>query len=127
MAQPIAGRTLPPVLLSLTERVLRLPRALRVLIAAVFALAATLLVTPVIDLVYVDNFFDPSTIIVPALVACGVGMVVYVIGWRLIIGTVGDTLAARPATLVYLALGAAGLLLVIGLVVYGLVNASVYL
>jgi hypothetical protein len=119
--------TMPPVLVSLAERVLRLPRALRVLIAAVFALVATLLLTPIIDLIYVENFFDRSTTLLPALVACAIGMVVYVIGWRLIIGTVGETPIVRPATLIYLIVGVLALSLVVLLVVYGLVSASIYL
>lgn len=127
MAQPITSGQLPPALLALTERILRLPRLLRVLIAAVFALMTTLLLMPIIDLVYIDNFFNPSTIILPALIASGIGLVVYVAGWRLLIGTVGESLNARPATLIYLALGVLALLLVIALVVYGLVNASIYL
>ncbi len=127
MARPITDGTLPPALLTLTERVIRLPRALRVVIAALFALTTTLLLTPVIDLIYVDNFFDRSTVILPALISSALGLVVYVIGWRLIIGTVGETPAARPATLIYLLVGSLALALVIVLVVYGLVSASVYL
>jgi hypothetical protein len=127
MARPMAERPMPPVLVTLAERVLRLPRALRVLIAGVFALLTTLLLTPIIDLIYVNNFFNPSTVILPALVACSIGLVVYVIGWRLIIGTVGETLMVRPATLIYLIAGVLALALVVILVVYGVVSASVYL
>jgi hypothetical protein len=127
MARPIAGRTMPPVLANIAERVLRWPRALRVVIAALFALVTTLLLTPVIDLIYVDNFYNSSTVILPAFVACGIGMVVYLVGWRLIIGTVGETPVVRPATLLYLVGGVLGLALVVILVVYGLLSASVYL
>ncbi|MCC6612737.1 MAG: hypothetical protein IT320_04615 [Anaerolineae bacterium] len=109
----------PPVEPTLVERVLLMPRLARMLVAAVFALSAALLVTPVVDNFYMDHFFSMDTRLLPALVSAGVGMVIYVIGWRLLVGVVGETPSARPATRNFLIFGVALLVLVVILVAFG--------
>ncbi|MCL4249138.1 MAG: hypothetical protein KJ065_13405 [Anaerolineae bacterium] len=109
----------PPPAPTLEERTIALPRLVRMLIAGVFALAAALLVTPVVDNIYLENFFSMDTRTVPALVSAALGMVVYVVGWRLIVGVVGSPPPARPAVRYYLIFGVALILFVIVLIAFG--------
>ena len=109
----------PPRDPTLVERVLMMPRLARMLVTAVFALAGALLVTPLVDTVYMDNFFSMETRLLPALVSAGLGMIIYVIGWRLLVGVVGETPPARPATRNYLIFGVVLLVLVVALVAFG--------
>jgi len=109
----------PPSEPTLVERVLLMPRLARMLVAATFALAAALLVTPLVDNVYIENFFSMETRLLPALVSAGLGLVVYAVGWRLLVGVVGETPSVRPATRYYLIFGVVLLVLVVILVAFG--------
>lgn len=105
------------------QRAFRLPRIGRVLVCAVIALAATLTIRPLIDLIYLDNFYDPSTVIVPAWIATAVGIAVYVIGWRLVVGMAGETPTPSRAGAYYLMFGAGLIVYVAALTVHGLLTA----
>ena len=85
--------------------IVRLPRWARIALAALFALAVTLVVTPIVDFIYLTRFYDPTTLMVPALISVTLGVVFYFIGWRLMIGYAGETPAARPALLWYFGAG----------------------
>lgn len=109
------------LLLRLTQRIIYLPRGIRILLAGGFAVALTLLVTPLgYSLLRVDFFVaDSSQIFAPTAIALVSGLVLYVVGWRLMIGYAGETPTASPALLVYflagiLICGLALLLVVIG-------------
>lgn len=104
------------------DRVLALPRIVRLALAIVFALAAALAVTPLVDTVYINNFFSMETRMAPALVSSLLGFGVYFVGWRLIVGMVGETPRPRPAVRYYVLLGAALLVLVIVLLVIGIAS-----
>src|SRR5215468_7605950 len=103
----------------LIERVTHWPRLTRIILAAVFALAITLVITPVVDDIYIANFYDLSTREVPALFSTALGVVFYFVGWRLIIGFAGEIRPATKAVLWYLGVGTAACVLAIVLVVIG--------
>ncbi len=106
-----SGRTLP-----LWERVavdlLEMPRLARMFVATFFALAVTLAVSPVIDIIYLNNFFDESTVIVPALVAGAFGLLMYIAGYLLIVGWQGEDLSPRRAVIWYVIVGLIAMLVV---------------
>jgi hypothetical protein len=119
-ARPRAQSTLPvrqrP---SIAARLASLPRLSRIALAALFALAVTLVVFPLVDSIYLQTFFDERTRMIPALVSAGVGAVMYAIGWRLLVGYVGETPTARPAIVWYVGVGMAALIAVALLLLYG--------
>ena len=109
----------------LVERIIRLPRLTRIILAAVFALALTLVITPLVDGFYIANFYDPSTREAPALFSTALGVVFYLLGWRLIIGFAGDVPPARRAVLGYLGVGIVACVLVVVLVILGAISGTV--
>jgi hypothetical protein len=119
-----AATTEPPVSARLVERIVHLPRLTRIGLAALFALALTLAITPIVDRIYMDRFYDPTTRGVPAMVSTALGLVFYVVGWRVIIGYVGETPPARRAVFWYAAVGVTACLLVLLLVVIGAITGT---
>jgi hypothetical protein len=95
-----------PAWLSLAAQILKLPRLARILIAAIVALITALVASPVVDAIYLRYFYSPDTVIVPSLIAAALGLLMYVAGWRLIVGTVGDDSPISRSTLIYMAGGA---------------------
>ena len=114
------------LLLGLTQRIVRLPRGIRILLAGAFAVALTLLVTPLAySLLRVDFFVaDSSQIFAPTLIALVSGLVLYVVGWRLMIGYAGETPTANPALLVYFLAGILICALALILVVIGAISGT---
>lgn len=119
-------RRAQPLLLQLIEYVLAWPRLVRIVLIAVFALAVTLALSPLVDYIYSENFFAVETVIVPSLVSAAFGLVMYMAGWWLMVGTVGEKPDARLATIIYLGLGILAVLTVGFLVARGvsLLNLS---
>ncbi len=89
-----------------------------------FALAVTLAITPIVDGVYLANFYSVDTRIVPSLISTALGIGFYVVGWRLIIGYAGETPAPRRAVLWYFCIGAAACAVVAVLVVIGAISGT---
>jgi hypothetical protein len=112
--------------LHLIEYVLGWPRLARIVLIAVFALAVTLSLTPLIDYIYSLYFFSTATVIVPSLISAVFGLIMYMIGWWLVVGTVGEKLDARLWTLFYIILGVFAVALVGFLVVRGVSLVSIY-
>ncbi len=108
--------TLPDLML---QRIVRLPRLARIALVAVFSVALTLLITPIVDFVYMTRFFDSATLMLPALISVTAGVIFYFIGWRLMIGYAGEAPAPRMALLWYFAAGILILLLALALVING--------
>lgn len=100
---------------------LNLPRLGRVLLVALFGVATTLALMPVIDAVYITHLMALGVPVLPALVSTGIGMAIYVAGWRLVVGTVGESPVLGRATTLYVWLGVLMCLFVLALVTYGLV------
>jgi hypothetical protein len=103
----------------LVAAILSVPRLLRMFLVGLFALAVTLSLSPLVDLIYTQYFFSMNTVIVPSLVSAGFGLIMYVLGWWLIVGTVGDQPIARIALLWYCGTGLLALVVVIVLIVRG--------
>ncbi len=121
MSQPAQSR---PASERLIERIVHLSRLTRILLAAVFALALTLAITPLVDQHLPAIFFDSSTRVIPALISTAAGLVFYGVGWRLIIGYAGEAAAARPAILWYISIGAAACVVVVVLLVIGAITGT---
>jgi hypothetical protein len=103
----------------LIDWILGLPRILRIVIAAGFALCVTLALSPLVDFVYVAYFLNPQTVIVPSLVSAAFGLGMYVLGWRFLIGTVGEKPESRLFVLWYITLGLMAIVVVAILIVRG--------
>jgi len=101
-----------PIPIRVVNVLLNLPRLLRIIIAAIFGVATTLALFEVVDTIYIDFFFDQSTRMLPALVSGGFGLLMYAIGWGLIVGTIGEDREAKVVTIWYFVIGIFALLLV---------------
>ncbi len=121
MSQPAQTR---PAAERLIERIVRLSRLMRTVLAVLFALALTLALTPLIDRIYLAYFFDLNTRVIPALISTAAGLIFYGVGWRLIIGYVGEQPTARPAILWYVSIGAAACVIVVVLLVIGAITGT---
>ena len=109
----------PALAYRLLERLLSLPRIARIWLAGVFALALTLLLIPVIDGIYLEYLYSPDTRDVAAYVAAAIGVVMYLIGWRLIVGFAGESPRVNRAVLWYVCFSAAVSLIALALFIYG--------
>lgn len=69
---------------------LRLPRLIRILLIAIPALAAVTVFTPVVDGIYLRYFYTFETRIIPSIITSAIGLVTYLLGWVLVVGTVGE-------------------------------------
>jgi hypothetical protein len=112
------SRSSPPAWLL---RIAALPRLGKMLLLAAIALAVVLLVTPTIDYVYLTQFFDFNTRMLPALVSMAVGVAVYALGWWLLLWD--DEPRWRGLSL-YFALGIFALIAVVILTLYGFFTAA---
>ncbi|MDZ4764894.1 MAG: hypothetical protein SGI73_10105 [Chloroflexota bacterium] len=124
---PIRRTRLDRLIESLVDRVLAFPRMTRVILAGVFALFVILLVRPIIDVIYLDNFYvaNPETNMLPTWVATVIGLIMYGAGWRLIVGVPGEPLTKRRAVFYYLFIGIGSLLIVMALIVYGWITVNI--
>jgi hypothetical protein len=109
----------------LIDWAIHLPRLTRIVLAGVFALAVTLAITPIVDRIYLDYFYNPDTRLVPALISTVIGLVYYVFGWRTIIGYVGETPPARREVFWYVIIGTVACVIVIVLTVFGAIFGSI--
>jgi hypothetical protein len=73
----------------LTERLVSLPRLARIAIVVLVALLTTLLITPIVDGVYMSSFFDFNTRMAPALVSSAIGIGMFAVGWVIFVGYAG--------------------------------------
>lgn len=101
------------------RRILGWSRPVRIVIATIFALATTTAVFPIVDSVYLANFFSDETRILPSFVAVGVGIIMYVVGWWLVVGTRGDLPPERIAVVIYFFCGVVVTIFVLLLIMNG--------
>jgi hypothetical protein len=106
------------------QRLLGLPRLGRIAIIALFAIAITLALNPIIDTVYLNYLYTPETVIAPALVAVAFGLAMYLVGWQLMVGTVGETPPARLVVLWYVGIGALAILLIVVWLITGVSSGN---
>ncbi len=100
-----------------------LPRIVRILIAAGFAIALLMAIFPRIDEIYILYFFDPTTVIVPSLVGVAIAGAMYIWGWYLLVGTTGNEQikqTASPMLIWYFFVGLAAVFVDIVLILHGL-------
>ena len=102
------------------QQIIELPRVVRILIVGLFAVAATFAVNPVIDTLYIQFLYNTDTVILPSIGAVFVGTVVYILGWLLMIGTIGETPPMRRVIVWYCLVGVLVVVLVIGALIMGL-------
>jgi hypothetical protein len=106
-----------PFWLSLASQIVGLPRLARIVIAAIVAPVTVLVASPIVDAIYLRYFYAQETVIVPSIVAAAMGLLMYLVGWRIIVGTAGVNSPISRGLLVYLVCAA---LLVIAAVVWTL-------
>ncbi|MCK6578082.1 MAG: hypothetical protein L6Q98_08265 [Anaerolineae bacterium] len=104
---------------SLAGQILSLKRYQRIGLVMVYSIGLTLLLMPMVDNVYLSYFFSAQTVLVPALLSAGAGVIMYAVGWRLMIGYVGELPPERASVVIYVLMGTVILLMVITLVVIG--------
>ncbi len=80
-------------------------RPTRLALVSSIAIATTFSISPLVDMFYIDHLFSLSMPILPALFSSGIGIIVFIIGWWLLVGIVGETPQARPAILWYFGFG----------------------
>lgn len=105
-------------------RLNRLSRMGRVVLSVLITLELVVLISLVIDKLLIDQVIegdvDPMT---PALIEAAIGIVFYVIGWALLVGFDSDAQKpwqASTPTVLYVAAGGVGLVLLIILALFGL-------
>jgi hypothetical protein len=96
----------------LAEYILGLARLLRILLVVTLALFATLALSPIVDEIYIRFFFSMETRAIPYLISMTFGLLMYLIGWQLIVGTVGERLEYRKIMIWYLAVAGLSVLMV---------------
>lgn len=106
-------------------RLVGFPRMIRIIIVAFFALMIVLAVFPLVDSIYLDYFFSPDTVVVPAIVTVAIGSLAYIFGWYVYIGTVGTIPPAKNRVLWYFVLGSVATIIVVGLFVYGVIDLNI--
>jgi hypothetical protein len=102
---------------------LGLPRLGRIVLAAVFAIALTLVLTPIIDLAYLRFLYSPQTVMLPALVSVGFGLLMYTLGWWLVVSGADDGSPMYGAITWYALLGVATVVLALVLLIVGVVTS----
>lgn len=114
------------LLARVTQRIVGLPRGVRIVLVVLFAVALTLLVTPLAYSILRVDFFAATSeeIFAPTLIAMVSGVVLYIVGWRLLVGFAGERPAPSTALLVYFVAGVAVCVLALVLVVIGAVTGT---
>ena len=105
-------------------RLVSLPRLARIAFAVLFAVATTLLLTPLIDGIYVQRFFDFNTRSLPAIVSTVIGIGVYFVGWVVYVGYAGETMRARRAVFWYFFYGLVVMILIVLLLITGALDLT---
>lgn len=104
----------------MVARILLLPRLTRILMVIFVALLLVMAIFPLVDILYVTYFFTPETIVLPSLVSIALGTIVYVWGWRSIVGMVGENPEPSLSAKVFMSLALLLVLIDLGLILWGL-------
>jgi hypothetical protein len=107
-----------PYITYLVRKILGWPRLLRIILISIFALAVTASVFPLVDFIYMENYFNEQTVILPSFVSAGLGIITFGVGWWLMVGIRGERRPERTAVFLYMVFG----LLVIGFVFILIIN-----
>jgi uncharacterized membrane protein YidH (DUF202 family) len=102
----------------LVRKILGWSRLKRIALISLFAVALTAAVFPLIDEIYITHFFDESTRILPSFISVSIGIIMYGVGWWLLVGTRGERQPERISVFIYVLIG----ILVIIFVLFLLIN-----
>lgn len=105
---------------TIAQRITTLPRLARILLVAFSALSVTAVLFPLVDSLYLQAIYNPNTIMLPSLVSVGCGLLMYVLGWRWFVGTVGEELHTHQAAVWYLVIVIITLLILLALIFQGI-------
>ncbi|MBZ0291548.1 MAG: hypothetical protein K8L99_03180 [Anaerolineae bacterium] len=113
-------------MIRIVQRIVELPRLVRIVLVALLALMVTLALSPMVDELYFRLLFDSLAVVsvwlarvLPSLVTASIGLVMYAVGWWLVVGTVGETPAPRLVVLWYFGVGLLALVVVVFLLIRG--------
>lgn len=104
---------------NLTQRLVQLPRVIRLVISVFFAAMVTLAVSPLVDHIYLRFFFTEETVMIPALVTVAIASATYIWSWWVFIGTVNSVPSASNYILLYFGVGVVATIIVIALLIQG--------
>lgn len=101
--QPAAPSEPRRPLHGILRRLLNLPRLIRITFVAITALLIALILTPLITDAHWRYAYTFDTYYAPAVITILFACIMYVVGWRLIVGTPGEPIEPRKAHLWYFA------------------------
>lgn len=101
-------------------RIIALPRPWRLAFVVVVSLALVAVIFPAVDYIYLERFFSVDTRVLPSLVSALAMLLMYGVGFWLMVGWRGELPPPRRAILVYVLLGLVLVGVGIALIVYGL-------
>jgi hypothetical protein len=99
---------------------LNLPRAARIGLVLMAALAVVLALFALIDRIYILYLMTPETVAWPSYVAAAIGLAMYTWGWMLFVSTRGAKLRVSRGMNLYLAVVAAAVCVDVALIIQGL-------
>lgn len=100
-----------PIVRLLILKLLAWPRIARIALVTLFALAVALVISLV--LFYDSSFYAQGLLSVLAVVVLVFGLADYLVGWHLIVGTVGEVPPVRRAIIWYLAIGLLSIMVIV--------------
>ena len=103
----------------LVRKILGWSRLLRIVVISIFSIGVTAAVFPLVDVIYIGRFFDENTRILPSFISVGVGIIMYGLGWWLLVGIRGEKRPERIGVLIYVLTGILVLLFVLILIING--------
>lgn len=107
---------------ALPARIIGFPRIIRIGFVMAFSIALTLLLVPIFY--PIELSVDSQVNTLPLLAAVSAGVIMYGVGWRLMIGYIGERPPERPAVLLYFLAGLIILLIAVVLLIFGAVIGS---
>ncbi|GAB1422350.1 hypothetical protein MASR2M15_25790 [Anaerolineales bacterium] len=103
------------------ERLISLPRWVRILIVLINALVMVLAVFALVDEIYLRYFYTPDTVVIPSLVTAVIGSIMYIWGWLYWVGGRGEQVQVSRFLYLYLGIFVIAYTLVLILIIYGLI------
>jgi hypothetical protein len=123
LKQARIDRTLPvervPYATYLMRKILNWSRLARIVTISIFGIALTAAVFPLVDIIYIDRFFNPDTRILPSFISAALGIIMYIVGWFLIVGTRGEKPPERIGVIIYTLVGTVIILFVLFMIING--------
>ncbi|GAB4310645.1 MAG: hypothetical protein Kow00117_04080 [Phototrophicales bacterium] len=109
---------------TLVSYVLKLPRITRIFLSGLFSLAVTLVVSLVADSILSATVPEDTKVVILTMIAGGLGIIMYALGYFFIVGIIGEDVVARRATGFYILLGLFAIFLVVLWILGLIINGS---